>query len=153
MSKSINDLDQQLALEQARNYLGTVKIRVSQLTEFDSIQQPLVPRSEDVKTLEGRIWRSNLRNLKSDNHLKAVVSHTDLQRSLRAANLDESALSTWPLLEFGAGEVVCLGGRTRVRAGDSLLPRGERWWVVDLYDKSESLQDLCTKSAPNLLEI
>jgi Protein of unknown function (DUF3723) len=72
------------------------------------------------------------------NHITAVVSRESLQSALRAARKTPDELLTtvpnnFPRLEFRAGQVLCLHGQHRVRAGAEVLPAGDRWWTVDLY--------------------
>ncbi|CRG88388.1 hypothetical protein PISL3812_05418 [Talaromyces islandicus] len=45
-------------------------------------------------------------------------------------------------LDFPVGQVVCLHGQYRLRAGNEFLVSYERWWTVDLYlnDMSSELQ-------------
>lgn len=35
--------------------------------------------------------------------------------------------------QFSAGQVLCLYGQHRVRAGMEVLLEEDRWWTIDLY--------------------
>lgn len=67
-----------------------------------------------------------------------MVSRESLQTALREARKTPDELLTtapnhFPHLQFSAGQVLCLHGQHRLRAGAEVLPEGDRWWTVDLY--------------------
>lgn len=137
MSRSfLTDQEVRLATERRLKYVGTAKVRISQI-QFD----PPLPRDLDLKNLErlrGIFRKNRCRRLDVDNHVPAIVSQYDLTDALRKANISQQSLLTndahqIPHLAFVAGQIQGLHGRHRVQAGTEVLPPTDRWWTVDLY--------------------
>ncbi|PCG89751.1 hypothetical protein PENOC_105170 [Penicillium occitanis (nom. inval.)] len=59
----------------------------------------------------------------------------------------EPFLFTDTELQFSVGQVLCLHGQHRVRAGAEVLLEEDRWWTVDLY-----LDDISTELRTTLIE-
>ncbi|EED22726.1 hypothetical protein TSTA_062140 [Talaromyces stipitatus ATCC 10500] len=140
--------DSILALERAQRYLGTAYVKLSQITQFDDCQPALQPNSHRVDTLEKKFRRAAVEDHKNENHLNAAVRTQGLDRALQVQQLSRGAFkeqSPNPInrarLEFKDGELLFLGGRSRVLAARN-IPPWDRWWPVDLYheDISEGLR-------------
>ncbi|KAH8691851.1 hypothetical protein BGW36DRAFT_362882 [Talaromyces proteolyticus] len=135
----------QISLERMRKWLGTVEIKLSQLTRFDDNQPALQPNEYRVDVLAKKFRRSHIQDGLHENYVKAVVSTQGLDRALRAKGLSREALqqfrdpTNYLELDFQDGELICLGGRSRVLASRK-IPPWDRRWPVELYSEDISLE-------------
>jgi hypothetical protein len=122
--------------ERCRKYQGTAKIDISQIAPHPSVSQHI--DSKNVERLCEIFDKEGCRRLDVHNHVSAVVSRQQLHEALRVAQADAADLMTdqpsrYPHLQFSAGQVECLHGRHRLKAGEDYLSPVDQWWTVDLY--------------------
>ncbi|KAA8642578.1 uncharacterized protein ATNIH1004_011523 [Aspergillus tanneri] len=139
------DLELQLSSERNRKYQGAAKIRLDQIGLHPSLSRQLEP--QNVERLCEIFNKDGIRRLDIQNHVTAVVSLRHLQTALRDARVSTDELLTnppeeYPYLHFPIGQIRCLHGQHRLKAGEELLAPSDQWWTVDLYsdDISPHLQ-------------
>lgn len=126
------DAELRVAQERRLKHQGTAKISLDQISlapEYDE---------KNVKRLYELFSRDDCDRLNIRNHVTAIVSEHHLQRACRAAQINSRELMTnqpgsYPHLQFATGQVHCLHGQHRLRAGQQFLPPSDQWWTVDLY--------------------
>lgn len=128
--------DRQLAQERNLKYQGTVRIYINQIIPHPSISRELDPKN--VNRLREIFSQDRCRRLDIRNHVTAIVSSQHLAVALQTARVAAESLKInppdrYPLLQFPVGQVQCLHGQHRLKAGADRLPPGEQWWTVDLY--------------------
>jgi hypothetical protein len=133
MESQFTNAELQLGIERSHKYKGTAKI---DLNDIAHISQPF--EQHNVDRLCTIFRKEGCRRLEVQNHVTAVVSQQHLHAALQVAGKSNEALLTlnqnqFPHLRFPAGQVRCLHGRHRIRAGKEVLPISDRWWTVDLY--------------------
>ncbi|EED23183.1 conserved hypothetical protein [Talaromyces stipitatus ATCC 10500] len=144
------DTELQVGTERSRKYLGTAKIDLDHISFHPDSSPTIDPKNIDRLR---EIFRSEgCRRYEIQNHITGVVSRESLQAALRAAHKAQDELITTtpqsiPHLQFSAGQVLCLHGQHRVRAGAEVLLGEDRWWTVDLY-----LNDISTELRTALIE-
>ncbi|EED22551.1 conserved hypothetical protein [Talaromyces stipitatus ATCC 10500] len=125
-----------LEIERSRNYKGTAKIDLEEIgfhpDSSQSVEQHIIDR------LCEKFQKEGCRRLDAQNHVAAIISLQDLRAALQAAGKSfKDLLTSDPNhllhLQFLAGQVLCLHGRHRIRAGAKVLTAGDRWWTVDIY--------------------
>lgn len=127
-----------LSRERQQKYLGTVKVQLSQLTQFDDNQPALHPNDNRVKAWKRNFRRSAIKDAINENHINAVVCNQGLDRALQAKGLSRTTLREhcnpfdYAALDFHHGELICLDGRSRVVAALDVPPWNRRW-PIDLY--------------------
>lgn len=139
------DAEFRLATERNLKYQGTARVDLNQIVPHPTIARNI--DSKNVRRLCGIFGKDGCRRLSLHNHVTAIVSRQDLNSALRAARVGAHELMTnsedrHPLLHFSTGQVQCLHGQHRLKAGEEFLPRNDQWWTVDLYldgEKSPSL--------------
>jgi hypothetical protein len=117
---SFTETELRLATERRLKYQGTAKVSLDQI-HFNPNQS----RELDSKNLDRlcRIFRKEgCRRLDVQNHAPAIVSRQHLQTALQEARVTTQALMTntpefYPHLQFPVGQLQCLHGRHRVKAG------------------------------------
>ena len=140
------DIEVQLARERREKYRGTAKINLDQIVVHCEIDPKNVQRLSRVFEKEG------CRRLDIRNHVTALVSELHLEAALKSAKVDAPMLMTvlpdeYPLLQFLPGQVRCLHGHHRLKAGERILAPGEQWWTVDLYlDGSQTICSLLCRT-------
>lgn len=130
------DNELRLITERSRKYQGTAKINISQIAPHPSVFHHL--DANNVERLCEIFDKEGCRRLDVCNHVTAVVSRRHLLDALRAARVIEADMTTnqpnrYPHLQFSAGQVKCLHGQHRLKAGEEYLSTIDQWWVVDLY--------------------
>lgn len=130
------DAELQLGTERSRKYQGTAKINLENISFPPNSSRAIEP--ENITRLSEIFRSEGCRRYEVQNHITGVVSRESLQAALRAAHKTPDELRTTtphsvPHLHFSAGQVLCLHGQHRVRAGAEVLPEEDRWWTVDLY--------------------
>lgn len=147
------DTELQVGTERSRKYLGTAKIDLDHISFHPDSSPTIDPKNIDRLR---EIFRSEgCCRYEIQNHITGVVSRESLQAALRAAHKAQDELITTtpqsiPHLQFSAGQVLCLHGQHRVRAGAEVLLGEDRWWTVDLYlnsNRHPSLPVCRTKKA------
>jgi Protein of unknown function (DUF3723) len=121
-----------LAKERRLKYQGTAKIDISH------ISLPSEYNRDNVERLRGIFQHEGCDRLSLPNHIIATMSKENLQSALNGSQMSGNALMSQPPdayvhLDFPIGQVVCLHGQHRLRAGKEFLAPYERWWPVDLY--------------------
>ena len=142
------DAEFRLATERNLKYQGTARVDLNQIVPHPTIARNI--DSKNVRRLCGIFGKDGCRRLSLHNHVTAIVSRQDLHSALRAARVGAHELMTnledrHPLLHFSTGQVQCLHGQHRLKAGEEFLPRNDQWWTVDLYldgEKTPSLWSL-----------
>ncbi|QKX64376.1 uncharacterized protein TRUGW13939_11550, partial [Talaromyces rugulosus] len=139
-----------LAKERHLKYQGTAKIKISQ------ISLPLEYKPDNVDRLCGIFEKENCDRIALRNHVVATISKENLMRALSDQQTNLSSLMGQQSdrhvhLDFPVGQIVCLHGQHRLRAGNEFLAPYERWWTVDLYlnDMSSELQTELTEEYSN----
>jgi Protein of unknown function (DUF3723) len=141
MESSFTHGESHLDIERSREYKGTAKIDLEEIgfhpTSSQSVEQHI------IDWLCERFQKEGCCRLDAQNHVPAIISLQDLRAALQAAGKSFSDLLTsdpnhLPHLRFLAGQVHCLHGRHRIRAGAEVLSYGDRWWTVDIYLESRS---------------
>ena len=125
-----------LTTERSRKYQGTAKINISQIALHPSVSQH--SDQKNVERLCEIFDKEGCRRLDVYNHVSAVVSRQHLHDALRAARVSTNEMMTnqpnrYPHLQFSAGQVECLHGQHRLKAGEEYLSPIDQWWAVDLY--------------------
>lgn len=125
-----------LTTERSRKYQGTAKINISQIAFHPSFSQHL--DQKNVERLCEIFDKEGCRRLDVYNHASAVVSRQHLHDALRAARISADEMMTnqpnrYPHLQFPTGQVECLHGQHRLKAGEEHLSPIDQWWTVDLY--------------------
>ncbi|EQL28304.1 hypothetical protein BDFG_08923 [Blastomyces dermatitidis ATCC 26199] len=139
------DVKLQLTMERSTKYQGTAKINLSQIAFHPSLSRGL--DQKNMEQLCEIFNKDDCRQLDIQHHVTAVVSQQHLANALHAAHVTAHALMTnppdrYPQLQFPTGQIRCLHGQHRLKAGEELLPPSNQWWTVDLYldDISSGLQ-------------
>ncbi|PGG98898.1 hypothetical protein GX51_06545 [Blastomyces parvus] len=139
------DTELQLTTERSTKYQGTAKINLSQIAFHPSLSREL--DQKNVERLCEIFNKNGCRRLDIQHHVTAVVSQQHLANALHAAHVTAHALMTnppdrYPQLQFPTGQIRCLHGQHRLKAGEELLPPSDQWWTVDIYldDISSGLQ-------------
>lgn len=117
-------------------YKGTARIKLEWL-HFHEIEL----RDLDIKNVERlkSVFRKECRRLDINHHIPALIDQQQLDASILASGVLPATLlsyppNSYPELVFPAGyQLNCLHGRHRIQAGKEVLPRGDKWWTVDLY--------------------
>lgn len=130
------DSELQLGTERSRKYQGTAKIDLEHISFHPNSSRAIEP--ENITRLCEIFHKEGCRRYEIQNHITGVISREALGAALRAAHKTPDELLTtepsqFPHLQFSAGQVICLHGQHRVRAGAEILPEEDRWWTVDLY--------------------
>uniref|UniRef100_A0A093VHN0 Calponin likey domain-containing protein n=1 Tax=Talaromyces marneffei PM1 TaxID=1077442 RepID=A0A093VHN0_TALMA len=146
----LTDTELQVGTERSRKYLGTAKIDLDHISFHPDSSRTVDPQNIDRLR---EVFRSEgCRRYEIQNHITGVVSRESLQAALRAAHKSPDELLTTtpqsvPRLQFSAGQVLCLHGQHRIRAGAEVLLEEDRWWTVDLY-----LDDISAELRTALIE-
>jgi hypothetical protein len=122
-----------LAAEKNTKYIGSASICIENL-RFQSDEN-----KANVKRLKQLFQKTSYDRIDIQNHVPAVIDEDTLSDalelsriSLRELGLD--ATGSYPKLKFSSTfKLECLHGGDRVYAASSLLPYGDKRWVVDLY--------------------
>jgi hypothetical protein len=133
------ELDKQILEEKSASYLGSAKVRLSNL-RFDSdlqtscraINESNVTRLEAVFALEGCL------RLEPDHHVPAIIPAEILSKALADADLTPAELLTLkepPFLDISDNFLLCLHGQHRIEAARRFLGSYDDWWVTDLYSE------------------
>ena len=130
------DAEFRLATERNLKYQGTARVDLNQIVPHPTIARNI--DSKNVHRLCGIFGKDGCRRLSLHNHVTAIVSRQDLNSALHAAGVGVHELMTssgdrYPHLHFSTGQVHCLHGQHRLKAGEEFLPRNDQWWTVDLY--------------------
>lgn len=142
------DAEFRLATERNLKYQGTSRVDLNQIVPHSTIARSI--DSKNVRRLCGIFGKDGCRRFSLHNHVTAIVSRQDLNCALHAAGVGAHELMTnsedrHPHLHFSTGQVQCLHGQHRLKAGEEFLPRNDQWWTVDLSldgEKSPSLWSL-----------
>ncbi|KAJ5940479.1 hypothetical protein N7516_000647 [Penicillium verrucosum] len=157
------DHERRVISERNKKYRGIALINLSQIVPHNSICRALDPRNVD--RLCGVFSKEGCRRLDVPNHVTAVVSSHSLDDALQKARVSAAQLMSdtsdgYPHLQFPSGEVKCLHGQHRLKAGEEFLADCDQWWTVNLYldDISPSLQatlvdEYCNEKTPTDGEI
>lgn len=130
------DVERHLTTERQLKYQETAKINLDQISFHPSVNTKF--DQNNVDRISEIFRKDACRRLDIRNHVTAIVSRRHLRRALRAARATSGELMTnnptqYPHLHFRVGQVQCLHGQHRLKAGEETLPPTERWWTVDLY--------------------
>ncbi|KAJ5215343.1 uncharacterized protein N7498_001750 [Penicillium cinerascens] len=130
------DHELRVTTERNRKYRGTARINLKQIFLHPSICRSLDPRNVD--RLCEIFSKEGCRRLEVANHVTAVVSNDNLNAALQKAGVSAALLMSgtpdkYPLLPFSSGQVKCLHGQHRLKAGEEFLSECDQWWTVDLY--------------------
>ena len=125
-----------LTTERSQKYQGTAKVNISQIALHPSLSQHL--DQKNVERLCEIFDKEGCRRLNPHNHVSAVVSRQHLHNALQAARVSANEMMTnqpnlYPHLQFSTGQVECLHGQHRLKAGEEHLSPIDQWWAVDLY--------------------
>ncbi|QGA15968.1 hypothetical protein EYB26_003635 [Talaromyces marneffei] len=139
-----------LARERRLKFQGTAKINISQ------ISLPSEYKPDNVERLRRIFDSEDCDRLSLPNHVVATISREHLMSALSGNEVNANALMSQPpdsyvALEFPIGQVTCLHGQHRLRAGREFLAPYDRWWTVDLYldDISRELETELTDEYAN----
>lgn len=121
-----------LARERRLKFQGTAKIKISQ------ISLPSEYKPDNVERLRRIFDSEDCDRLSLPNHVVATISRENLMSALSGNQVNANSLMSQPSdsyvsLEFPIGQVTCLHGQHRLRAGREFLAPYDRWWTVDLY--------------------
>lgn len=121
-----------LARERRLKFQGTAKINISQ------ISLPSEYKPDNVERLRRIFDSEDCDRLSLPNHVVATISREHLMSALSGSEVNANALmsqspDSYVALEFPIGQVTCLHGQHRLRAGREFLAPYDRWWTVDLY--------------------
>ena len=130
------DYEAQVATESNEKYQGTARVNLKHISPHTEIC-----RSLDLKNVTRlcKIFnREGCQPLEIANHITAVVSSRDFDTALRKSRVSKVQLMTthsnqYPFLRFSPGQVKCLHGQHRLKAGEEFLSEYDQWWAVDLY--------------------
>lgn len=131
------DTERQLTIERQLKYQGTAKIGLDQISFHRSVNTKV--DQKNVERLCEIFRKDTCHRLDIRNHVTAIVSRRHLRRACRAAGITNNedlmtnSTAHYPRLQFPAGQVQCLHGLHRLKAGEETLPPTEQWWTVDLY--------------------
>lgn len=142
------DHERRVTSERNKKYRGIALINLSQIVPHNSICRALDPRNVD--RLCGVFSKEGCRRLDVPNHVTAVVSSHSLDDALQKARVSAAQLMSdtsdgYPHLQFPSGEVKCLHGQHRLKAGEEFLADCDQWWTVNLY-----LDGTCTPFSRSL---
>ena len=138
-----NPLDA-LFLQKQYHYRGCAKISLHNLKFEDenvaggrTVDPKNIARLIEVFESEGCL------RLEAENHIPALIGETPLGDCLRNSSVSQAALLDFrqdpPFLHLADGQcLVALHGKHRIKAAENFLEPFDRWWVVDLYNSSES---------------
>jgi hypothetical protein len=122
-----------LAAEKNTKYIGSASICIENL-HFQSGEN-----RANVKRLKQLFQKTGYDRIDIHNHVPAVIDENTLYGALDLSgiSLRELGLDTtgsYAKLEFSPTfRLECLHGVDRVHAASSLLPYGDKRWIVDLY--------------------
>jgi hypothetical protein len=130
------DHELRVTTERNRKYRGTARINLKHIFPHPSICRSLDPRNVD--RLCEIFSKEGCRRLEVANHVTAVVSNDNLNAALQKAEVSAALLMSgtsdqYPHLPFSSGQVKCLHGQHRLKAGEEFLSECDQWWTVDLY--------------------
>jgi hypothetical protein len=115
---------------------GTICVRLSQL----SFTNPIRPIDKKIITNLKRVFKIEgcLQNEK-DYSVPAIISEVSFNRALSVAHVsaeDFKTVSSSNPAKYKLPPGItleCLHGQHRVLAATEYLPRGDGWWLVDIY--------------------
>ncbi|KAJ5643587.1 uncharacterized protein N7484_006094 [Penicillium longicatenatum] len=134
-----------LTTERCQKYQGTAKINIDQIVPHSFVARNL--DRHNVERLCEVFHKEGCRRIAIHHHISAVVSKQDLHEALRVAGVEAAEMMAgpdrYPHLSFLNGQIQCLHGQHRLKAGEEHLPPYDQWWTVDLYlnDISPDLQN------------
>lgn len=124
-----------LAAEKSAKYLGSASIYIENLRFLHEEDKENVERLKQLFRSTG-YDRSDVRN-----HVPATIDKEILDAALQYSGISSDRLnlattSKYPKLDFPSPHrLECLHGIDRIQAAISLLPPGDKRWVVDLYQQ------------------
>jgi hypothetical protein len=133
-----------LAAEKNTKYLGSASICIEAL-RFQSEEN-----KANVKRLKQLFQKTGYDRVDIQNHVPAVIDKNTLSGALKLSKISRRDLGldangSYPELEFSSTfRLECLHGGDRVYAASSLLPYGDKRWVVDLYQDGIFIFLLCS---------
>ncbi|KAJ6081405.1 hypothetical protein N7499_006279 [Penicillium canescens] len=157
------DHERRVTSERSKKYRGIALISLSQIVPHSSICRALDPRNVD--RLCEVFSKEGCRRLDVPNHVTAVVSSDSLDAALQksrtsAAQLMSDTSDEYPHLQFSSGQVKCLHGQHRLKAGEEFLADCDQWWTVNLYSddispslKATLIDEYCNEKTPTDGEI
>lgn len=118
--------------ERRAKYLGTAKVKINQIV------LPLEYDQDKVQGLRDLFYRQGCDRLSPRNHVVAVISKENLLATCYNSHINIEALinnrsDSYDQLDFTIGQLECLQGQHRLRAGKEYLGPSDQWWTVDLY--------------------
>jgi hypothetical protein len=122
-----------LAAEKNAKFIGSASICIETL-RFKSEEN-----EANVKRLKQLFQKTGYDRIDIQNHVPAVIDENTLYDALELAGISIRKLGlnltgSYHKLEFPSTfRLECLHGGDRVYAASSLLPSGDKRWVVDLY--------------------
>uniref|UniRef100_A0A093VIQ3 Uncharacterized protein n=1 Tax=Talaromyces marneffei PM1 TaxID=1077442 RepID=A0A093VIQ3_TALMA len=145
--------------ERRAKYLGTAKVKINQ------ILLPLEYDQDKVQGLRDLFYRQGCDRLSPRNHVVAVISKENLLATCYNSHINIEALinnrsDSYDQLDFPIGQLECLQGQHRLRAGKEYLGPSDQWWTVDLYAddisdelRTELAEEYSNENAPSDGEI
>ncbi|KAH8689289.1 hypothetical protein BGW36DRAFT_401698 [Talaromyces proteolyticus] len=145
--------------ERRAKYLGTAKVKINQ------ILLPLEYDQDKVQGLRDLFYRQDCDRLSPRNHVVAVVSKEKLLATCYNSHMNIEALinnrsDSYHQLDFPIGQLECLQGQHRLRAGKEYLAPSDQWWTVNLYAddisdelRTELAEEYSNENAPSDGEI
>lgn len=118
------DAEFRLATERNLKYRGTARVDLNRIVPHPTIARNI--DSKNVRRLCGIFEKDGCRRLSLHNHVTVIVSRQNLNSALHAAGVGAHELMTnsrdrYPHLHFSTGQVHCLHGQHRLKAGEEFF--------------------------------